>query len=88
MHGGGPGEPTTAHHPQTGGPRLVVLDEPTSGLDPASRRQVRAVVRAVVGAGTSVLLSSHSMVEVPPSPLPHPRWTASVTGWRCWWVAG
>lgn len=46
----------------------MVMDEPTSGLDPASRRQVRAVVRAVVGAGTSVLLSSHSMVEVGPSP--------------------
>ncbi|XP_037068888.1 ATP-binding cassette sub-family A member 2-like [Pollicipes pollicipes] len=46
-----------------GAPRLVLLDEPTTGMDPASRRYLWELVRRLVAAGRSVLLTSHSMEE-------------------------
>ncbi len=46
-----------------GGPRLLLLDEPTTGLDPAGRREVWDAVRALVSAGTDVLLTTHYLDE-------------------------
>jgi ABC-type multidrug transport system ATPase subunit len=45
-------------------PRFVILDEPTNGLDPAGMREIRQLLRSLVGNGTSVLLSSHLLNEV------------------------
>ncbi len=44
-------------------PDLLFLDEPTTGLDPASRNQVWQVVRALVHAGTTVLLTTQYLLE-------------------------
>ena len=46
-----------------GRPPLLVLDEPTTGLDPSSRRTVWQVIRRAVGAGATVILSTHYMEE-------------------------
>lgn len=45
-------------------PRLLVLDEPTNGLDPVGVTQVHALVRGLAAEGTTVLISSHDMVDV------------------------
>jgi ABC-2 type transport system ATP-binding protein len=45
-------------------PRLLLLDEPSNGLDPAGIRDVRALLRRVADAGTTVVLSSHLLAEV------------------------
>ncbi|GGS83870.1 daunorubicin resistance protein DrrA family ABC transporter ATP-binding protein [Planobispora rosea] len=44
-------------------PDLLMLDEPTTGLDPRSRGQVWESVRALVGAGTTVLLTTQYLEE-------------------------
>ena len=44
-------------------PDLLFLDEPTTGLDPQSRNQIWNVVRAVVAAGTTVLLTTQYLDE-------------------------
>ncbi|MGW0366613.1 ATP-binding cassette domain-containing protein [Streptomyces sp. NPDC002990] len=44
-------------------PDLLFLDEPTTGLDPRSRNQVWEIVRAVVGQGTTVLLTTQYLDE-------------------------
>jgi ABC-2 type transport system ATP-binding protein len=44
-------------------PDLLFLDEPTTGLDPRSRSQVWEVVRRMVGAGTTVLLTTQYLDE-------------------------
>jgi ABC-2 type transport system ATP-binding protein len=44
-------------------PDILFLDEPTSGLDPRSRRYVWDIVRALVAAGTTVLLTTQYMEE-------------------------
>jgi ABC-2 type transport system ATP-binding protein len=44
-------------------PRLLFLDEPTTGLDPRSRNAVWDVVRALVAAGTTVLLTTQYLEE-------------------------
>lgn len=44
-------------------PRLLFLDEPTTGLDPRSRNQVWEIVRALVDAGTTVLLTTQHLEE-------------------------
>jgi ABC-2 type transport system ATP-binding protein len=44
-------------------PRLLFLDEPTTGLDPRSRNQVWDIVRALVRAGTTVLLTTQYLDE-------------------------
>lgn len=38
-------------------PDILCLDEFTTGLDPSSRNQVWAIVRSLVEAGTTVLLT-------------------------------
>ncbi len=45
-------------------PDLLFLDEPTTGLDPHSRSQVWETVRAIVGVGTTVLLTTQYLDEV------------------------
>jgi len=44
-------------------PELLFLDEPTTGLDPRSRNQVWEIVRVLVGAGTTVLLTTQYLEE-------------------------
>jgi ABC-2 type transport system ATP-binding protein len=45
-------------------PTLAILDEPTSGLDVLNALEVREIIRRYVKEGTSVLLSSHNMLEI------------------------
>jgi len=45
-------------------PRLAILDEPTSGLDVSNSMGIRKRVREYARQGTTVLLSSHNMLEV------------------------
>jgi ABC-2 type transport system ATP-binding protein len=47
-----------------GDPELLILDEPTNGLDPAGILEFRAMVRALVDEGRTVVLSSHLLDEV------------------------
>nr|WP_205093992.1 ATP-binding cassette domain-containing protein [Thalassobacillus pellis] len=44
-------------------PDLLFLDEPTTGLDPRSRNQVWEIVRTLVKAGTTVLLTTQYLEE-------------------------
>ncbi|WP_054637736.1 ATP-binding cassette domain-containing protein [Thalassobacillus sp. C254] len=44
-------------------PDLLFLDEPTTGLDPRSRNQVWEIVRTLVNAGTTVLLTTQYLEE-------------------------
>lgn len=46
-----------------GSPAVVFLDEPTTGLDPRSRRTLWDEVRALVAAGTTVLLTTQYLEE-------------------------
>jgi ABC-2 type transport system ATP-binding protein len=45
-------------------PRLAILDEPTSGLDVVNAQEIRKIIKDTARAGTTVLLSSHNMLEV------------------------
>jgi len=45
-------------------PKLAILDELTSGLDVINAQEIRKVVRNKTKEGTTVLLSSHNMLEV------------------------
>jgi ABC-2 type transport system ATP-binding protein len=44
-------------------PLLLLLDEPTAGLDPQSRRALWARIEKLQAAGSSILLTTHSMEE-------------------------
>ncbi len=46
-----------------GAPRLLLLDEPTTGLDPRSRIELWDALRALVEAGTDVLLTTQYLDE-------------------------
>ncbi|WP_410655833.1 ATP-binding cassette domain-containing protein [Amycolatopsis sp. lyj-112] len=46
-----------------GNPRVLYLDEPTTGLDPHARNEVWAVIRRLVGDGTTVLLTTQYLEE-------------------------
>jgi ABC-2 type transport system ATP-binding protein len=46
-----------------GAPRLLLLDEPTTGLDPRSRADLWDAIRALVAAGTDVLLTTQYLDE-------------------------
>jgi ABC-2 type transport system ATP-binding protein len=46
-----------------GRPRLLLLDEPTTGLDPRSRIELWDAIRALVDAGTDVLLTTQYLDE-------------------------
>jgi ABC-2 type transport system ATP-binding protein len=45
-------------------PKLAILDEPTSGLDVVNSKGIREIIKDFVKSGTTVLLSSHNMLEV------------------------
>jgi ABC-2 type transport system ATP-binding protein len=45
-------------------PKLAILDEPTSGLDVGNSMEIRKQIREFARDGTTVLLSSHNMLEV------------------------
>jgi len=45
-------------------PKLAILDEPTSGLDVVNSMVVRDIIKGYARKGTTVLLSSHNMLEV------------------------
>ena len=45
-------------------PKLAILDEPTSGLDVSASMEIRNQIREFARQGTTVLLSSHNMLEV------------------------
>jgi ABC-2 type transport system ATP-binding protein len=45
-------------------PVLLILDEPMNGLDPAGILEMRRLIRAFVGEGRTVFLSSHLLDEV------------------------
>lgn len=45
-------------------PDLLVLDEPANGLDPTGIAAMRVLLRRVADAGTTVLVSSHQLIEL------------------------
>ncbi len=45
-------------------PQLTILDEPTSGLDVRNAQEIRGIIKETAKKGTTVLLSSHNMLEV------------------------
>jgi ABC-2 type transport system ATP-binding protein len=45
-------------------PKLAILDELTSGLDVINAQTIRRTVKESAKQGTTVLLSSHNMLEV------------------------
>jgi ABC-2 type transport system ATP-binding protein len=45
-------------------PKLAILDEPTTGLDVINAQEIRKLIKTTAQAGTTVLLSSHNMLEV------------------------
>jgi len=45
-------------------PKLAILDEPTSGLDVINAQEIRNIIKKITKKGTTVLLSSHNMLEV------------------------
>ena len=46
-----------------GRPQVLFLDEPTTGIDPRSRLDVWEIIRDLVGAGTTVLLTTQYLEE-------------------------
>ncbi|MFI0445148.1 ABC transporter ATP-binding protein [Actinomadura sp. 6N118] len=46
-----------------GRPRVLFLDEPTTGMDPEARHATWKIVRDLVAAGTTVLLTTHYLEE-------------------------
>jgi len=45
-------------------PKLLVLDEPLAGLDPASRYQVKQIIKELGQKGTTIFFSSHILSDV------------------------
>ncbi len=45
-------------------PKLLILDEPLSGLDPASRYEVKQIIKELGEGGTAVFFSSHILSDV------------------------
>ena len=46
-----------------GRPEVLFLDEPTTGLDPQSRRRTWLLIRELLAAGTTVVLTTHYLEE-------------------------
>jgi len=44
-------------------PEILFLDEPTIGLDPKSAREIRKLIRSLVGEGVTIFLTTHYMFE-------------------------
>lgn len=45
-------------------PQVLIMDEPAAGLDPRARIELRDLMRALKGAGKSILISSHILSEL------------------------
>ena len=45
-------------------PRVLLLDEPAAGLDPKARLDLRALLRDLNRAGSTILISSHVLTEL------------------------
>ena len=45
-------------------PSVLLLDEPTSGLDPAARVEFRHIMRELIAAGKTIVVSSHILPEL------------------------
>jgi ABC-2 type transport system ATP-binding protein len=45
-------------------PRVLILDEPTTALDPLMQDRLRAILRRMANAGSTVFFSSHTLSEV------------------------
>lgn len=45
-------------------PKLAILDELTSGLDVINAQEIRKITKQSAKSGTTILLSSHNMLEV------------------------
>ena len=45
-------------------PAVLLLDEPTSGLDPAARIEFRHIMRELIAAGKTIVVSSHILPEL------------------------
>jgi len=45
-------------------PKLAILDELTSGLDVLNSQEIRKLAKKTASEGTTILLSSHNMLEV------------------------
>jgi len=45
-------------------PKVLILDEPTTALDPLMQDRLRAILRRMAHAGTTVFFSSHTLSEV------------------------
>ena len=45
-------------------PDLLVLDEPMNGLDPMGRQEVATMLKQLVAAGVSIIISSHILAEL------------------------
>ena len=46
-----------------GRPEVLFLDEPTTWLDPESRRRTWLLIRELLAAGTTVVLTTHYLEE-------------------------
>lgn len=42
-------------------PQVLFLDEPTASLDPGAAREVEAVISAIHGAGTKIIMTTHNL---------------------------
>jgi len=42
-------------------PAVLFLDEPTANLDPAATREVEAVIGAIAGSGTKIVMTTHDL---------------------------
>jgi ABC-2 type transport system ATP-binding protein len=45
-------------------PKMLILDEPTNGLDPKGIHEIRAIIKQIAEAGTTIILASHLLDEV------------------------
>jgi len=46
-------------------PRLLILDEPFEGVDTQGRRQIKALIRAMIEGQIPVILVTHRLAEIP-----------------------